>query len=351
VDDVSLWLVDLNTDQVIRPSSVSNVTDCRFGLGDQWLLCAADGGVQRLALPHLTAEFVLKRAGTILAHEIALAPDGRAAAVREADEPIIRIWRDTSSSETTIRLPAGWFLCGVGLSDAGTVLAGYEVIAAPVGIRDLVVEARCWDTATGRELRGGAEGDHPITAWATGRPMRQLAELSRDGRTLSLVSGASPGTPPHDRLIIWDVASGARRAEVDLPHAGEDSAALRFLAPDGRAYVAEAQYASFAARIKPWTSRLGISWPTNAPIVAGASVIDTENGAKLGTISGGLADALWAPDGLRLITFDSAELLIRVWDMPPRKSLVWFGSIVSVAGLVIALLARRRTRRLAAASE
>jgi hypothetical protein len=60
----------------------------------------------------------------------------------------------------------------------------------------------------------------------------------------------------------------------------------------------------------------------------------------------------WSPDGQTIAAFarhESKKKAICLWDAPPRKSPTWFAAGAALLALSIALIARRRVRKLKSA--
>jgi WD40 repeat protein len=338
-DDAGLWLLDLADGSAAPVPAVTDVDDCAFGPDDAWLLCAAEGGVYRLPLPDLTrGPPVLSRRRLALSFDVALAPDGRAAAVRDGEAAVVRVWAADAPPRAAIPVPPVWAVSGLGLSAGGGVMAMCEVTPRAGGRFDL--EARCWETATGRELLVAAHPQLPVALEMSVPPVRRVTVLTPDGRTLAVLGGAPDRSPDARRLTLWDVAGGAVRAAIDLPaDAAGCPAAANLLSPDGRVAVVP-------VRRRPWTKRLGLRWPTGPAEEPGAALYAADSGGWLGRVMGGLADAAWAPDSSVLATFDDADRRVRVWDVPPRKPAGWFAVAAAAFAAPSAWLARRRVGRL-----
>jgi hypothetical protein len=89
------------------------------------------------------------------------------------------------------------------------------------------------------------------------------------------------------------------------------------------------------------------SWFDLAP-KAEMAVHETATGKFAGKVSGWYPR--WSPDGNSLATLDKVSgASIYVWDMPPRPPLPWFAAGAALVALLIALVARRRVRKLRAA--
>jgi WD40 repeat protein len=57
----------------------------------------------------------------------------------------------------------------------------------------------------------------------------------------------------------------------------------------------------------------------------------------------------FSPGGGMLVTEEGNTIRLWFWDLPPRKSLIWFAAGAAILALPIALVAWRRTRKLRAA--
>jgi hypothetical protein len=61
-------------------------------------------------------------------------------------------------------------------------------------------------------------------------------------------------------------------------------------------------------------------------------------------------DPEWSPTGETVAIFQSgSNNSWQIWDIPPRKSLTWFTAGAALLALPIAVIARRRVRKLRAA--
>jgi WD40 repeat protein len=342
-----LWLLDLSDGHSVEalPAALRWPTDCAFGPDDRWLLCAADGGTVRLSLPGLTAEAPTAASG----QPPVLAPDGQASAAWDERGEALRVWDAESAPVASVPLPPGWAVWGLGLSDGGGVLAAYSLVASGAPRSPSSdVEVRCWETATGRELFRTAGVRLAELPFNLGR---REAALSRDGRTLAVLCDV-PDRPGAYRITLWDVVGGRVRTQLDLPSGAAGwKYGCDLLSPDGRVAVLPLRRMSFLAQARELAVRLGVRWPFAGPVSErGAALFDATTGRSLGGVTGGIEAAAWSPDGSLLAVLDEEGKSMRVWDVPPRKALWWFAAGATLLALPVALLARRRVRRLRAAA-
>jgi WD40 repeat protein len=76
------------------------------------------------------------------------------------------------------------------------------------------------------------------------------------------------------------------------------------------------------------------------------TLFDAVTGRELGRVSGTFDESEWSPDGKLLATLDENRHLVRVWDVPPHKSVMWFSVAAGILALPLAALSWRRSRRL-----
>jgi WD40 repeat protein len=196
-------------------------------------------------------------------------------------------------------------------------------------------EARCWSVATGEQL-------------AVIPNTKEMA-LAGDGRTLVTISGTAD--PNENRLTLWDLAAHKPRAELSL-RANEDWHLIHYpdqascFSPDGRVFALGGVLPP-ALPLKEWADRLGVRGPFEFP--GRQSVIrllDVHSGRWRGDIPAQIPSIGWLANGTALATLDDDSMGVRVWDVPPRKPLVPLTVAAAVWAIPLAVLARRRVRRL-----
>jgi hypothetical protein len=95
--------------------------------------------------------------------------------------------------------------------------------------------------------------------------------------------------------------------------------------------------------LRPLFNRLGLGGYAEIPVKDEIVLMDFKHGQLIGRIPAP-EDLVFHADGKTALASSQGE--IQVWDIPPRKSLPWFAVGAAFLALPIALLARRRVRRL-----
>jgi WD40 repeat protein len=156
---------------------------------------------------------------------------------------------------------------------------------------------------------------------------------------------------PRHRLEWCEISTGmiSRRVEVGGGNTGSSMWRLQ-LAPDGKRIVVD-RSSSEPGLFEQLADRLRVNWPFASPTrPSECCLYDVESGESLGVVPA--EQACWSPDGQTLATPMNSERpfsAIGLWDIPPRKSLTWLAAGAAILALPIALIARRRVRRLRAA--
>lgn len=155
--------------------------------------------------------------------------------------------------------------------------SGSRVIVAGLGSDEVWV----WDTRTGKKVSGPLR--HPDPTEMRGRP---AADISPDGTLVAAGGGRA-------EVVFWDAATGAPRGPA-IP-AKDPPSALSF-SPDGKR-LALAAY----DKVEVWDVP-----PGPKPVVQ---------------IAAGGNEAVWSPDGRRLVTGGLSDRAVRVWDARTGEAL------------------------------
>jgi WD40 repeat protein len=328
VEDPALWLLDLTDGQLTRSPAFRGkyATSCIFGQNDRWLICSVNGHAERVSVPDLTTT------GQPPAHWFCytLAAGGQTLADRgdvETGEPNGIVIRDAATFAVKAVIPRPDLdIEHLGLNADGSVLAADAVLPAELSWKGKGPEVRLWDTGTGRELL---------------RVPTPFFSLCPDGRTLL--------TTPYEDMAadwtVWDVQSATRRF-VLAPPSGATTYPIAIVSPDGRTaglYVGWPAGHPFAG----WAKRLGLKWPwENGPQQRATAFFDLATGESLGAIPDLINPSHWSADSKQVAGMDGDHLRVRIWDVPPRRSLTWFAAVAGLLALPVALAAWWRTRRL-----
>jgi WD40 repeat protein len=213
------------------------------------------------------------------------------------------------------------------VSNDGDILSGF------IGSRNSgrLSEIRCWQVSTGKELLSIPNCSH--------------ATLSGDGHTIAAVHLTPGAWQPAYRLSLWSVML---RQEI-VHH--ELISRLPFgtsIAPNGR-IVASPETAVLDSSYGRLLDRLGIRWPGKNTDIESVALFNASTGRRLGNVPGVLADSCWSSDSSRLAAVGENDRTLRIWDIPPRKSLTWFAAGAALLAIPVASIARWRVRRMRAA--
>jgi hypothetical protein len=214
---------------------------------------------------------------------------------------------------------------GPALSDDGSYLAAGFYLRGGGAKFDF----RCWHVDSGRLL--------PI-------PTQSLAPRFASGGRVLIVFGAPTG------LIAYHVDG----AQVAYSLLGSFHQLL--LLDDGRTLaVAQAEIAD--SFLKRWASKMGFGSWFDQSLRLQIRLLEAETGRELGIVPAGTSNRFrpMLPGMIHnrqvLVIRDPENYqLLRFWDIPPQKPLSWF--ILGAAALAVAIAygARRRLRRLGAAT-
>jgi hypothetical protein len=120
------------------------------------------------------------------------------------------------------------------------------------------------------------------------------------------------------------------------------------IAPDGKTIAVERASDANAGVIADLLRRIG--WLQKSPSGPSTQIvlIDSTTGQQLmkSEVRGW---GRFSQDSQQFIVHDSSSDRVYLWDIPPRKSLPWFGAGAALLGIPILYLARRRIQRLRAA--
>jgi WD40 repeat protein len=271
-----------------------------------------------------------------------LSPDGRLLAVTASqadDEPVIRILDRASLQplKTLSGRVGDKFRTIAFTSDSEHLIAtfGERTRRADGGLGDVSNESglRCWQISSGAER---FKIQNLLDRFAFARSTQSILTRHYDD--------------PSHRIDSRDFATGGIR-QIALPGTVTLSFGNECLSPDGGSLVL--QNSSEPPEILQRLLRsLGLSsWLESDDTRHDyCSIFDTNYGHLLGQFAGW--NACWSPDGKVIGAFSGTGYPaegIALWDIPPRKSLTWFTAGAAVFALPIAMIARRRIRKLRAA--
>jgi WD40 repeat protein len=239
------------------------------------------------------------------------------------------------------------------------------------------------DVATGR-----------LVATIPALPKRAVLDLRLSKNAVHVAAGLSPdmGRAGKSEVFCWRVSDGELilREPLVLPRfaAGdrklvaeenpEDSPRIRCfdletrkcdwrrdvlwddnpISPDGQLHFLTTEHLT-PSMAEELGRKIGIRWPFATPEGFAGRVYDIESGTeiakvtapKLKLVYNSIPGALyliwteWSPDGDMFAVYEpDGSNTWRIWDIPPRKSLPWFGAGAALLALPIAGLARRRLR-------
>jgi WD40 repeat protein len=260
---------------------------------------------------------------------LAIAPDGRTLATADTtggpktkEVTFIQLWDwDATHVIRTFEGPASegcWRLC---FSPDGRHLVAQFDIRGPRGnCRDQVW---CWDCTDGRQT---LQVEGRIAAVTPGR--------------LWVHAPASAASQPTTQA--WDYA-GALLEQVEL---------VGDLSPDAKTM---ATVSIEPHPIRDWVIARGLRWPFSAGEYARTRLVNVATKRVMGELPPWpiLAEsrvAGWtgfSPEGD--LYAESIDFGLRIWDVPPRKSLPWFLVAATAWAVAAAAWARHRTRRLSGA--
>jgi WD40 repeat protein len=197
--------------------------------------------------------------------------------------------------------------------------------------------------------RRGGSNTTTVFEWQTGAEEvtfdnTWLVEFLPGGESLLVLQFTGNG---HWSINRWDRATASFRYHgYDLWH--PITVVTMQLSPNGRVVAAPVGEGakSIHPKLRPILNGLGLGSFADIPWSEELLLLNSENGRVLGRIPD-TREVVFAPDSKTACSVSNRE--IRVWDIPPRKSLTWFATGAALLALPIAFVARRRVRRLRAA--
>jgi hypothetical protein len=206
-------------------------------------------------------------------------------------------------------------------------------------------QAHCWNVVANKKCFGRGTPRHGEIGRLVGRNSL-IVESANDEpeKTLQWVNldtGQMKKAVPIDRWAPWGVSPTSETVVLWVK-------------------------AEQASAVKRMVERVGIRWPFSTNERIGPTFFDAHSGNYLGSIPPQWQAAYvpdhfkwwsppmrWSPDGQFMAIGDHRDPTNpeggrewQLWDVPPRKSLIWFALAAAILALPIAWLARRRVRRL-----
>jgi WD40 repeat protein len=289
---------------------------------DQWV-CVWDVNAGRVRCTLRSDDGLLKMRPN---HRLAFAPDGQTLAVADCvggpktkDVTRVQLWDwDHGRLNRAFDGPASEGCCRLEFSPDGRhVLAQFD-IRGPRG--ESRWQVWCWDVADGRQ-----------TMVISG----EIAAIAPDRLWVYALNPVSLQCT----LQVREFAGGMVK-ELDLnPN----------LSPDCRTAV----IASHEPHpIRDWITARGIRWPFSEPEYVRGQLVDVATNRVIGQLPAWPDLAECRPFGWVGISSDGrlyAEQIdfgLRIWDVPPRKPLLWFLAGSAILAILLARQARRRIQAL-----
>lgn len=272
----------------------------------------------------------LNRAGNDL---LAWSPDGRLLAVADEGDrsipptPRVHLW-DIRSVQRVLSLNGPEFTSIVELQfspDGRHVAATFQGELSP----NHLCRIYAWSTETGSRTLV-AEGDY-----AQLRPGPWAIDLGRGGAKT--------------RVRVFDFGSDTPRHDLVLD--SQEGTVSDGLSKDGMVLAVQS---TTVHPLRKWLDRAGLNWTWGRTEYSAIRFVNCATHEEIGRLPSSKwpevePHAVWAGftlDGTAFASCDGATL--RVWDLPPRKSLTWFAAGAAVLALPIGFAAWRRGRKLAA---
>jgi hypothetical protein len=348
-------------------------------------------GEVRLVLVEVPSGRLIDLPGDVPA---AVSPDYRTLAVTDSEDgrPIVRLL-DTAARRPlgTLRglqgaplLPGeGWPLCSVHrarsalvFSPDGRHLACCEPVDGPgIDTRILVwdvegqgpavvmaVAKDYWTPVavgpggrsivlrTGMKFMWGGCGQFKYRRYELGRDEPAWAATSM--HDLAAVRGASvlaagrrAGGEARDVVWLWSAEGRPPGREVLLPD-GEELfwSGGDWISPDGRLVLTDRRVSPVVPAPLRWLRDAGLPLPIYDGVIARTRMVEAESGRVILELTNAGGPYVFSSDG-RLLAVEEVNG-VEVWDVPPRKPLVWFLPLAAALALPPAWLARRRVARL-----
>jgi hypothetical protein len=211
------------------------------------------------------------------------------------------------------------------LSDDGSAIVAPQCTDQPGRSPDII---RCWDVATG-EKRWERQANAAVRlAWVDGGRMI----VSNETGTLGYA------------LLVWtDAATGKAVREVLLGGRAFRAGPYELDPVNRRLLIVTAE-----AKPPDSLERLAAKWGIrSSPPVPVGRLFDSVTGEALADLPGTGGSWSWSPDGRQVACLDSGDRpWVRVWDVPPRPSIVWFAAGAALLAVPPFLLAGWRVQRL-----
>jgi hypothetical protein len=185
---------------------------------------------------------------------------------------------------------------------------------------------------------------------------------SFQGKKLWEIKGVSLRPPVRENSLIplqrwrgvaergtWEFVDTAT-GKTARHFAFEKTESPRAFAPNGQLVAVRQSVESTEGTLNYWLRQLHLGGFTRPEVTERVKLVDIETGQivfEQGLIGSAAEVQFTRANGL-LIVEENKSHTLWFWDIPPRKSLTWFAAGAGLLALPIALVARRRVRRLRA---